>query len=91
MSRREVWTPPVIEEVTAFVVEGKRHDTLTQARQHIAWLRLCALADEGGVCRGGEWSADMVLNWMTENAETLAEALTEYARLLRLVKEEREP
>ena len=39
------------------------------------YRRLVKWADEARLCRGGEWSADMVIDQMLEDSEILVEIL----------------
>lgn len=72
-----------MKAVTAYIADdGKTYNTEYEARQADARYKLGRLMDQGGVCRGGEWDADMMLSWMLDNADELAVTLRQitYAR-----------
>lgn len=50
-------------------------DLVEDAKTHQTFLNLRAWAEEHGLCRGGEWDEDMVVNLILEHAEELFDIL----------------
>lgn len=52
--------------------DGSFHTDLADAERVNARMELWIWADDNGLCRGGEWSEDMVVELMIHHAEELA-------------------
>lgn len=71
-----------IEEVTSFrTFDGEVHKSILDAKKHTARIQLNKWADDVGLCRGGEWGAEMVIEAMKEHAPLLGDILYDYAGL----------
>lgn len=69
---------PTIEEIktTVYRVYGKDFTNKNEAQKHLASLELEEWADEIGLCRGGEWSQEMVLDSIKEYSILLEDILS---------------
>jgi len=69
-----------MKQVKAYQSEdGQIFRNVHEAAARDAKLELEKWADEHSVCRGGEWSQDMVLECLLEHAETVRSILTRYS------------
>lgn len=65
-----------ISEITAFrTSDGKIHETLQFAKAHESRYELREFMTSTGICQGGEWTAEMVFDWLIENRARLWQLL----------------
>lgn len=76
--RFEVVKKTTIKEITTTIyrVDGKDFTDKKEAEKHLASLELEKWADEIGLCRGGKWSQDMVLDSIKEYSILLEDILS---------------
>lgn len=67
-----------ISTVTSFEFEGQLYRTLQAAKRAKAHSDLKKFMEARGVGRGGEWDADMIRDFLTENAMELVEFLDHF-------------
>lgn len=67
-------------------LDGSLHRTEKGARTADAAIRVKRWIDGRGIARGGEWSADMILRTMLEDAGTLGGLLTDFAVCAHMAK-----
>ena len=60
-----------IEEVKAFKVGDKTFATEGEAYKHLVRLKLYDWANKVGLCRGGEWSQNMVIDTILEHSDEI--------------------
>ena len=66
-----------VEQVTAYRVGDKTFKTEKEADDHLLRLNLFDWAERVGLCRGGEWSQDMVVNTILEHIDEIKRIINE--------------